>query len=113
MKKSCLIHPISVICVPYPIHEFIPCEVYHLHHKQVQGKEKHATLYLYRHQNKPYQLDYCFVSADIAAKIKSVEIGDFDFWIKYSDHVPVMVTIGKKKSGSLLKSGSLSKSEPL
>ena len=79
---------------------------YHLHHKQVQGKEKHPTLYLYRHQDKPYHLDYCFVSADIANKIKSVEIGDFDFWIKYSDHVPVMVTIGKKKSGSSIKSGS-------
>ena len=82
------------------------CSCYHLYHKQVQGKEKHPTLYLYRHLDKPYHLDYCFVSADIANKIKSVEIGDFDFWIKYSDHVPVMVTIGKKKSGSSRKRGS-------
>ena len=65
---------------------------YHLHHKQTQGKEAHPTLYLYRHQDKPYHLDYCFVSADIAEKIQSVEIGDYKFWTQYSDHVPVIVT---------------------
>ena len=65
---------------------------YHLFHKQIQGKEKHPTLYMYRHQDKPYHIDYCFVSKNIARKIKSVEIGDFDIWRKHSDHVPVIVT---------------------
>jgi exodeoxyribonuclease-3 len=65
---------------------------YHLHHKQTQGAEEHPTLYLYRHRNRPYHLDYCFVSADMAEKLESVEVGDFDFWTKYSDHVPVIVT---------------------
>ena len=65
---------------------------YHLHHKQIQGSEAHPTYYLYRHPDKPYHLDYCFASADLANKIQSVEIGDFDFWAPYSDHVPVMVT---------------------
>ncbi|MEP7376623.1 MAG: hypothetical protein ABI675_24710 [Chitinophagaceae bacterium] len=65
---------------------------YHLHHKQVQGKEQHPTLYMYRHKDKPYHLDYCFVSKDMAEKITSVEIGDYDGWTEYSDHVPVMVT---------------------
>lgn len=65
---------------------------YHAHHKQTQGTEQHPTFYLYRHQDKPYHLDYCFASADLAGKIKSVEIGDHNFWTKYSDHVPVMVT---------------------
>ncbi len=65
---------------------------YHLFHKQIQGKETHPTLYMYRHQNKPYHIDYCFVSKDISKKIKSVEIGDFDFWSKHSDHVPLIIT---------------------
>jgi exonuclease III len=65
---------------------------YHLHYKQTQGAEEHPTLYLYRHKNRPYHLDYCFVSADMAEKLESVEVGDFDFWAKYSDHVPVIVT---------------------
>lgn len=65
---------------------------YHLHHQQVQGKEQHPTYYLYRHQDKPYHLDYCFVSADLNEKIKSVEIGDYEYWSLYSDHMPVIIT---------------------
>jgi exonuclease III len=65
---------------------------YHLHHKQNQGTEEHATLYMYRHKDKPYHIDYCFASADIVSKLKSVEVGDYEYWIKYSDHVPVFVT---------------------
>ncbi|HWB27974.1 MAG TPA: hypothetical protein VG738_21020 [Chitinophagaceae bacterium] len=65
---------------------------YHLYHKQVQGKEQHPTQYMYRHGDKPYHLDYCFVSTDFAEKIRHVEIGGFDYWSKHSDHVPVMVT---------------------
>ena len=65
---------------------------YHLFHKQIQGKEQHPTLYMYRHKDKPYHIDYCFVSKDILNRIESVEIGDFDSWSKLSDHVPVMIT---------------------
>jgi len=65
---------------------------YHLHHQQIQGKELHPTFYLYKHQNKPYHLDYCFVSADMAKGLQSVEVGEHDDWTKYSDHVPVMIT---------------------
>ena len=65
---------------------------YHLHHKQIQGAEKHPTLYLYRHKNRPYHIDYCFASKDLLDKVSSVEIGEFDEWVKYSDHVPVVVT---------------------
>ena len=64
---------------------------YHLHYKQTQGKEAHPTFYLYRHKDKPYHLDYCFASKDMADKILSVEIGVHEFWKLYSDHVPVMV----------------------
>ena len=69
---------------------------YHLHHKQVQGKEQHPTFYLYKHKDKPYHLDYCFASTDMIDKIQTVEIGDYDFWKQYSDHVPVMVTFDFK-----------------
>lgn len=65
---------------------------YHLHHGQQQGAEAHPTFYLYRHEDKPYHLDYCFASKDIADSISSVEIGDYHFWKQYSDHVPVMVS---------------------
>jgi exodeoxyribonuclease-3 len=65
---------------------------YHLHHNQIQGSEAHPTFYLYRHRNKPYHLDYCFVSVGMAKQLKAVEVGAYDFWTRYSDHVPVIVT---------------------
>jgi exonuclease III len=65
--------------------------VYHFHHKQTQGTEEHPTFYMYRHKYKPYHIDYCFVSSDMLAKLKSVDIGDYDSWIKFSDHVPMIV----------------------
>ena len=66
---------------------------YHLHHKQIQGKEDHPTFYLYRHLDKPYHLDYCFASQDIAKDITGVDVGDHSSWSRYSDHVPLIVTI--------------------
>ena len=65
---------------------------YHSHYNQTQGKEAHPTLFMYRHKDKPYHIDYCFVSKDLLDKVSSVEIGGYDDWIKYSDHVPVVVT---------------------
>jgi exodeoxyribonuclease-3 len=65
---------------------------YHQHHQQIQGKEEHATFYLYRHQDKPYHLDYCFASTDMIRKLQSVETGAYEFWKPFSDHVPLMVT---------------------
>ena len=70
--------------------------VYHKHFDQTQGKEQHATFYLYKHKHKTYHIDYCFASIDMLEHLKSVEIGDYESWIKYSDHVPVMVSFNKK-----------------
>ncbi len=76
---------------------------YHQHFKQVQGNEIHPTFYLYRKKDKPYHLDYCFASTHFSDRLKSVEIGAFDYWCQYSDHVPVIVEFKKirlKKQGS-------------
>ncbi|MEX6689815.1 hypothetical protein QTN47_20075 [Danxiaibacter flavus] len=66
--------------------------VYHTHFNQIQGKEQHPTLYMYRHKNKPYHVDYCFASVDMLKHLSAVEIGDYEFWMRYSDHVPVIAT---------------------
>jgi len=66
---------------------------YHKFFNQIQGKEKHNTLYMYRHKNKPYHLDYCFASNDLIEKLKHVEVGEHKFWCKYSDHTPLIVTL--------------------
>jgi exonuclease III len=65
---------------------------YHKFFNQVQGKEIHPTLFMYRHQDKPYHLDYCFASSDLIDKLESVEVGSYEQWSRYSDHKPLMVT---------------------
>jgi endonuclease/exonuclease/phosphatase family metal-dependent hydrolase len=70
---------------------------YHAYHRQEQGAEKHPTLYMYRHRDKPYHIDYCFLSAGMLKKLKSVEVGEYKAWNRYSDHVPVIVTLKKSR----------------
>ena len=65
---------------------------YHHFHDQVQGKEKHNTLYMQRNINKPYHIDYCFASSNLIGKMKNVEVGEYESWTKHSDHQPLMVT---------------------
>ena len=64
---------------------------YHFHHNQKQGTEKHPTYYMYRHKDKPYHIDYCFASRDMLAKLQSVDIGEYDSWTQFSDHVPMII----------------------
>lgn len=66
--------------------------VYHQFFKQIQGKEIHPTQFMYRHQDKPYHLDYCFVSSSILEKLTNVQIGSYESWFAYSDHTPLIVT---------------------
>ncbi len=66
--------------------------VYHQFYRQTQGKEEHATLFMYRHKNKPYHIDYCFASSDLIAKLTNVEVGNYEDWTHCSDHKPLIVT---------------------
>jgi exonuclease III len=65
--------------------------LYHKYYKQEQGKEEHATFYMQRNKNKPYHIDYCIASTDIGDSLKSHEIGNYNEWIKYSDHMPIII----------------------
>ncbi|MBK9015033.1 MAG: endonuclease/exonuclease/phosphatase family protein [Saprospiraceae bacterium] len=64
---------------------------YHKFYELPQGQEKHPTLYMYRHENKPYHIDYCFVSSDLVGKLKSVQVGEYSKWSQLSDHMPLIV----------------------
>lgn len=65
---------------------------YHKHLNQIPGKESHPTFYMYRHQSKPYHIDYCFASLDFINKIDSVTVGNYEDWTVHSDHKPLSVT---------------------
>jgi exodeoxyribonuclease III len=64
---------------------------YHAHNGENQGSETRPTYYFYRHQDKPFHIDYVFVPKDW--RLKSVEVGSFGEWGKLSDHVPVVVDV--------------------
>lgn len=66
--------------------------IYHKYLNMSQGLELHPTFFLYRHQDKPYHLDYCFASVDFINKLESMEIGTYDQWSAYSDHCPLFAT---------------------
>jgi exodeoxyribonuclease III len=67
--------------------------IYHKFYCQEQGKESHPTLFMYRHKEKPYHIDYCFASAEIVDQVSDVHVGGHEIWAKYSDHSPLIVTI--------------------
>ena len=65
--------------------------IYHKHYGMEQGKENHPTFFLQRNKDKPYHIDYCFASAELYNKVKSVEIGTYENWIAHSDHAPLIL----------------------
>jgi len=65
--------------------------VYHTYLNQQQGEEEHPTFFLHRNIEKPYHLDYCFASSELYEQIKSMEVGNYDDWIAYSDHTPLII----------------------
>lgn len=46
--------------------------------------------YMYRKSNKKYHIDYCFCSKEY---LKNAEIGEFNEWIRLSDHMPLVVDL--------------------
>ena len=66
--------------------------LYHHYFNLVQGSELHPTLYLYRKKERPYHLDYCFASNDFLKRLTKVEVGEFQTWSAYSDHMPLIIS---------------------
>lgn len=69
--------------------------IHSLYHKQfaeIQGAEITPTFYMHRQIEKPYHIDYAFLSKDLLGKA-SLEIGKPDDWLRYSDHMPIQINI--------------------
>ncbi len=66
---------------------------YHEFTGQTQGAETRPTSYLYRHAHRPYHIDYIFIPREWAARLKTVDVGEYEQWSKLSDHCPVTVEI--------------------
>jgi exodeoxyribonuclease-3 len=70
--------------------------LYHRHFSEQQGKETQPTFYLYRHEDKPYHIDYCFVSNSLLRSMNGFKIGRYEEWKMYSDHMPLEVSFNNE-----------------
>ena len=67
--------------------------LYHYLNKEEQGKEKIPTFYLQRKLEKPYHIDYTFLSSNLITEETSLTIEDKDIWLTHSDHMPIIINI--------------------
>lgn len=67
--------------------------IYHVIKNETHGEENEKTFYMYRKKDKSYHTDYCFASDTLISKIKHFEIGKFEEWKEYSDHMPLFLKI--------------------
>lgn len=66
--------------------------LYHRYTGEDPGKETKPTLFLQRKQEKPYHIDYAFLSEDLV-ETASIDVGKYRDWISLSDHVPLLVRL--------------------
>ena len=66
--------------------------IYHSLNKLEQGKEVRPTFYLHRKLEKSYHIDYAFASSSLLPSA-NLEIGKFNEWISFSDHMPVIFEV--------------------
>jgi exodeoxyribonuclease-3 len=73
--------------------------LYHEQFKEEQGKESSPTFYLHRREEKPYHIDYAFVSKDLIHKSK-LFLGKRTDWIRVSDHMPLSIEVAESLKSS-------------
>ena len=64
--------------------------VYHRKNDVEFGVENNPTLFMHRKKDKPYHVDYCFASNCFLEKLVNMEIGKYEDWIEFSDHMPII-----------------------
>ena len=62
--------------------------LYHHTRQEEQGQEKEKTFFMHRKLERPYHIDYCFVSEDLL-DTSSLNMGNPKTWLEASDHVPL------------------------
>lgn len=69
---------------------------YHSVRGEPFGAETAATYYHHRNVAQPFHIDFCFVTAPLLERIRSVEVGTHHDWVApgHSDHVPLIIELG-------------------
>lgn len=66
--------------------------LYHYQTQEEQGKESAATLFMYRHRDKPYHIDYVFIPKEWCGN-STLSVLSPEEWLRHSDHVPLIADI--------------------
>lgn len=69
--------------------------IYSLYHSvkgEDQGSESEPTFFMHRKRERPYHIDYAFVSGKYLPSA-SLEVGNPRTWLEHSDHMPLFVQI--------------------
>lgn len=77
------------------VRELAELDVHSMYHKltgEDPGKEKAPTLFLHRKKERPYHIDYAFVSTSMMNGGR-MEVGCADQWLQFSDHMPLIFYI--------------------
>jgi exodeoxyribonuclease-3 len=72
--------------------------VYHEKYLEEQGKEKIPTYYFTKNMQKPFHIDYVFIKKKLLESVSFFNIGEYNEYIKQSDHMPLFAEIIKKSS---------------
>jgi len=76
------------------INDLESIDIHSLYHHQFgeeQGNESHPTFYLHRNEEKPYHIDYAFVSKEYLNS--NLELGEKEMWLSVSDHLPIILNL--------------------
>jgi exonuclease III len=65
-------------------------DTYHYLNDETQGHESKSTFFMYRNLSKAFHLDHVFSSSD---RVKDLQIPEPEYWMKLSDHVPIIFEI--------------------
>lgn len=67
--------------------------VYHEKYLEEQGEEKIPTYYFTKNMQKPFYIDYVFIKKKLLENVNFFYIGDYNEYIKQSDHMPLFVEV--------------------
>lgn len=62
---------------------------YHQFFEEEQGDESKATHYFRKEKTRPFHIDCLFASKIFLKQLESIEIGSYEEWIQFSDHMPL------------------------